>query len=317
MRLNLPRLDSNQNIFFGRQLEAIDEKNYETLFAGMLGRRYIPLIEGVPEWANVYTYRMYETTGRAKVIGPGVNDLPRVGVVGTETSRVIKQIGVEYSWTVREIQQAAATGQPLDDMTVMAARSAAAREVDDLLALGNSDYSIEGLLNQSNVDATNSTPCTKTGSGTSWLSAGATGDEILLDINKIVIDTRAALKQADAQVPQFARFTILLPSAQYAKIATKARTSTSDTTILKYALQNNPWIESIEEWYKLDGAGTGPSDRMVCFPRDPLLGGALIPQEFSALAPQEEGLNIVVPATCSCGGVVIRYFVAMRYMDGI
>src|SRR5690606_24876096 len=101
---------------------------------------YVPLIEGVPEWANVYTYRMYETVGRAKVIAPGANDLPRVGVKATEASRVIKQIATSYGWTVREIQQAAATGQPLDDLTVMAARSACAREIDDLIALGNSDF---------------------------------------------------------------------------------------------------------------------------------------------------------------------------------
>jgi hypothetical protein len=315
-RLNLPRLDSNQNIFFSRQLEAIDDKDYETLFAGMLGRRYVPLIEGVPEWANVYTYRMYEMTGKAKIIGPGANDLPRVGVKATEASRVIKQIGTSYGWTVREIQQAAATGQPLDDLTVMAARSAAAREIDDLIAVGNSDFAIEGLLNITGVqiDAAGA----KTGGGTTWLGAGATGDEILKDINTLIQNIRGALKQADAQVPQFARFTVLVPSEQYSKIATTARTSTSDTTILKYALQNNPWIESIEEWFKCDNAAAGGvTDRMVAYPRDPLWGGCLVPQEFTALAPQEEGLNIVVPATASCGGVVVRYPVAMRYMDGV
>ena len=315
MRTNIARLDSNQNIFFARQLENIDAKNYETLFAGMLGRRFIPAIEGVPEWANVYTYRMYEETGRAKIIGSGANDLPRVGVKATEASRIIKQIGVSYGWLVREIQQAAATGAPLDEMTIMAARSAVARETDDLLATGNTLFAILGLLNQTGV--TVDTAGLKTGGGTTWLGAGATSDEILLDINTLVSNLRAGLKQADAQVPQFGRFTLLVPSLQYAKIATKARSSTSDTTILKFALMNNPWIESIEEWHKTDGAGVAGVDRMVAYPRDPLWGGALVPQEFTSLPPQEEGLGIVVPATGSCGGVVVRYPVAMRYQDGV
>lgn len=315
MRTNLSRLDSNQNIFFSRQLENIDTKAYEVLFAGMLGRRYIPLVEGVPEWANVHTYRMYEMTGSAKVIGPSSNDLPRVGVKATEHSRVIKQIATSYGWLIREIQQAAATGAPLDDMTVMAARSACAREIDDLLATGNSDYNIEGLYTLTGVNTT--TAVTKTGGGTAWTSAGCTPDEILKDISNIVTDTRAALKQADAQVPQFGKFTLLLPTAQYSKIATTARSATSDTTILRYALENNPWLESIEEWDKGNGAGAGPSDRAVLFPRNPLWGGAIIPQEFSSLPPQEEGLGIVVPATASCGGVICRYPVAARYMDAI
>lgn len=318
LRTNIDKLDSNQNIFFSRQLENIDDRDYQTLFAGMLGRRYIPLIEGIPEWANVHTYRMYEMIGVAKVMGPNSNDLPRVGVRATEHSRIIKQLGASYSWTIREIQQAAATGAPLDSMTVLSARTAIARETDDLLAMGNSTLGIEGLLNLTGVSET--TAVTKTGGGTSWTSATATADEILKDINAIVADTRAALKQAgdaSGDVPQFARFTILLPSAAFSKIATTPRSSTSDTTILKFALQNNPWIESIEEWFKCDTGDGGSGTRAVAFPRDPLWGGAIIPQEFSQLAPQPEGLNIVVPCTGSCGGVIARYPVAARYMDGI
>lgn len=315
MRLNLPRLDANQNIFFSRQLESIDQRPYETLYAGLLGRRYIPLIEGVPEWANVYTYRMYDPFGRAKVIGPWANDLPRAGVKATEQSRVIKQIGVSYGWLIREIQQASATGAPLDDMTVMAARSAVAREIDDLLAVGNSTYDIEGLTNVTGVNLT--VAVTKTGGGTAWTSATATPDEIIRDINNIVADIRAGLQQSGSDIPAFGKFTILLPTLQYSKIATTPRSSTSDTTILKFVLMNNPWIESIEEWDKLNGAGASNADRMVAFPRDPLWGGALIPQEFTSLPPQEEGLGIVVPATATCGGIVVRYPVAMRYMDGI
>jgi hypothetical protein len=315
IRTKLTKLDSNQNIFFSRQLEDIDDKSYEVLFAGMLARRYIPQIEGVPEWANSHTFRMYEMVGTAKIVGPNSNDLPRVGVKAAEKSRIIKQLADSYSWTVREIQQAAATGAPLDEMTVLAARTAIARLVDDLLASGDSTNGIEGLLNLTGVNT--STATTKTGGGTNWLSAGCTPDEILKDLNLIISDTRAALKQADNQIPQFARFTILLPSLNYQKVATTARSSTSDTTILKFFLENNPWVESVEEWYKCDTGASGGGTRAVCFPRTPLWGGSLIPQEFSALPPQESGLDIIVPCTATCGGVITRYPVAARYMDAI
>lgn len=316
MRLNLSKLDANQNIFLSRQLLAYDEKPYEVLTAGLLGRLYIPLIEGVPEWANSYGYSMYETVGRAKIIGPGANDLPMVDVRRIEVTRNIKQLGEAYQWSVRAIQQAAATGAPLDEMTVMAARTAMASEVDDLLALGNSEYKIYGLLNHPNVNEVVAT--TKTGGGTSWFGASVTADDILKDINLIVTATRARLKQAGSVVPKFQRFTILLPSAHYSKIATTARSATSDTTILQFAIRNNPWIESIEEWYKCDLADSeGDGPRMVCYPRDPLAVGALIPQEFTSLPPQEDKLNIVVPCTGSCGGVVVRYEVAVSYMDDL
>src|SRR5688572_15554716 len=199
-------------------------------------------------------------------------------------------------------------------MTVMAAQSAIARVIDDLLANGDSVFEIEGLLNLTGV--LESTAGTKTGGGTSWLSAGATPDEILKDMNLMISDVRAALKQADAQVPQFAKFTMLLPSLNYQKVATTARSTTSDTTILQFFLKNNPWIESVEEWNKCDTGDPGTSGpRAVIFPRTPLWGGAIIPQEFTQLTPQEDGLRINVPCTATCGGVITRYPVAARYMD--
>lgn len=317
MRLNMSRLDSNQNVFFSRQLEDIDAKNYETLFAGMMGRRYIPLVEGIPEWANVHTYRLFEMVGEAKIIGPNANDLPRVTVKGVEASRVIKEIGTSYGWTVREIMQAAATGAPLDTLTVQAARSAVARETDDLLAIGNSTFGIEGLLKLTGVNLVVPSTKTGTGAGTAWIRTVAVSpSEILHDINNLVSQTRLRLKQAGDQIPQFARFTILLDSASYSYIATTPRSDNSDTTILKYALQNNPWIESIEEWWQCDTADhDNTNNRAVCYPRDPMCLGAIVPKEFTALAPQESGLNIVVPATGSCGGVICRYPVAVSYMD--
>lgn len=319
MRLNLKKLDSNQNLFFARSLESIDQKNYETLFAGLLGRRYVPLIEGIPEWASVYTYRMYEMTGEAKIIGPGVNDLPRVGVKAVEASRVIKEIGVSYGWSVREIQQASATNTPLDEMTVMSARTSVARQMDDLIAVGSDLHAITGLLNIPGVLETTPSTKTGTGAGTAWIrTVPVSPDEIVADINLFVSQTRSALKQADSNgVPQFARFVILLPTTRYAYIATTPRSSNSDMTILQYVLQNNPWIESIEEWWQCDTADGGTNPRAVIFPRDPMCGGAVVPKEFSTLAPQEEGLMIVVPATATCGGYVCRYPVAVRYMDTI
>lgn len=317
MRLNIAKLDSNQNVFFARQLEDFDTRNYEVLFAGLLGRRYIPHVEGVAEWANVHTYRMFEIVGAAKVIGPDSNDLPRVTVKAKEVSRTIKEIGVSYSWKVREIQQAAATNTPLDSLTVQAARTAVAREVDDLLAIGNSAYNIEGLLKTTGVQLV--VPSTKSGSGagTAWIRAvPVSPDEILADINNLVAQTRARLKQAGGETPIFARFTILLDTANYGYIATTPRSPNSDTTILKYALQNNPWLESIEEWSQCDLADHDNTNcRAVCYPRDPMALGALVPQEFTALAPQEDGLDIVVPATGSCGGTIVRYIVAVSYMD--
>lgn len=322
---NIGRLDANETIFFLRQLEAIDPTAYLTLFAGIRGRLYIPLVENVSPLENVYTYRMYTIHGKARLGGPRGRNAPTVTVTAEEVSQNIKQIPVTFGWSQREIQQAAKYNVPLDSMTIQAAMSSIARQQDDMLAFGFAGTNIKGLLN--NAAVLSSTPKTKTGGGTVWTTlgsgTGALADEVVADINTIVSDARTSLHQASKMpggdtTPAFDRFTVLVPSNRYSLIASTPRSATSDTTILQYVLRNNPWIESIEEWFKCDTAdtaGTGP--RMVCYPRDPMCVGALIPQEFEQLAPQENGHDIIVPANGSCGGTVIRYTVAVRYMDAI
>lgn len=305
------RLDADDTVFFLRELESIDQRPYEVLFAAMLGRRYIPLQDGVDPTADVYTYRMYERHGQARTGGPGANDMEQVGVTGAERSANIKQIPVSYGWTVREIQQAAKVGKPLDQLTVRAAQAAVARKVDNLLAFGDATNNIVGIYNVANVNL--ATASTKT-VGQKWTDAEDPA-KMLADLNTIVNATHGQLKQAGDDAAVFPRFLVVVPSNEYAIAASTPRSTTSDTTILKYAIQNNPWIESIEEWWQGETAGAGGIPRILCFPRDPLAVAAIIPSEFTSLAPQPEGLKINIPAYGSCGGVAARYPVAMQYMD--
>lgn len=307
-------LDAADTVWFQRQLEAIDTTDYSELLPGNLARKFIPDISNVPEWANSYTYRMYSKKGRAKIAGANSDDAPRVTLVGTEHTRQIKMLENSYGWTVREIQQAAGTRTPLDTMTVMAARAAMDAQIDTLLALGSSAHGIEGLLSLSAVDPADTTPTAKT-TGTTWAHPSNTADQILADINKVTTFLFQELKQTDA--PAFQKFVLLVPTDAYARIATTPRSSTSDTTILSFALENNPWLESIEPWYMCDTAGAGGVGRLVAYPRNPLALGGLVPQEFRPLNPQERNTEIVVPVTASCGGVVCRYPVAVAYMDDI
>ncbi len=312
---NLSRLDAAQNVFFARDLESIDPREYLSMIPGRLARRYIPALEGVPAYANVYTYRMFTMKGRTKAGSKHGNDSPRVSLTGEETPRKIIQLENHYSWTTREIEQAAATGAPLDRLTVLAAMSATEQKIDQMLAVGDAAHGITGLLNDSAVEDDILSPTTKTG-GPTWLTAGNTGDQVLADLNKITLSLVDQLKQTDA--PGFQKFTILVPTAQYAYLATTPRATVSDTTLLQFALRNNPWVEAIEPWAACDARGAGgSSDRMVAYARNPMCLGALVPEEFRAHAPQERGLEVYVPTTASCGGTVIRYPVGVKYMDGI
>ncbi len=312
------RFDSNETVFLARELESIDPTEYTTLYAGLRGRMLIPLAANVDPVALTYTWRRWEVTGRATVGAPHANDSGIIGVKRSESSTSIKKIPVSYGWSVDEIKQAAKAGVPLDSVTVQAAMSEVARTVDSILAFGVPGTNITGLLNNSSVDDS-TTPVTKTPSGTAW-TAASLPSELLADLNLIVADTRAALKQASFApggngTPAFDRFVIAVPSFHYSLLL-NPRSATSDTSVLELALKNNPHIESIEEWWQLDTADGG-DPMIVCYPRDPMCIGGVIPREFESLDPQPEGHDIVIPASGVCGGTVIRYPVAVRYLKSV
>lgn len=313
----IEHLDANETVFFLRELEHRDPRKYQNLFAALKGRSFVPLIEGIPEWATSHRYKMYEVSGEAGLGSPDQTAIPTVNVVAREVQRNIKSIPVAFEWTVDEIKASAATGAGLDDLTVMAAMSAAERKADKMLAIGDSNASIEGLLNHTGVPT--STAGAKTGGGTVWTGASVTPDEIIKDVNTMISDTRAALKEASERggldAPAFERWVLLLPGANYTKIATTPRSSTSDTSILRWLLDNNPFLESIEEWSECDSVSG--ATRAMLYPRDPLCVGGIINQEFTQHAPQAVDLKIRVPCQMKCGGTIIRYPVACRTMASV
>lgn len=306
------RLDAAESVFFKRQLEAVDRTLYETLFPENKARTLIPTQGGIPDWARVYTWRMFEQFGKAKIAANMADDIPRADRTGSEDSKIIKPVTSSYGWDIFEVKAAAATNTPLDALKAVAARFAIETEIDEILAIGNTQNNLTGLLNLSST--TSFTVSTKAATGlTAW--SGASADEIAKDLFGIVSAIMVAMKGAGG--PMFSRFTIVLPISQYALIAQKRMGDGSDSTVLRFVLANSPWIEAIEPWHHCTGAGSGATDRMVCYPKNPLVLAGLVPMEFTTLPPEQRNLEFVVNALATVGGVVCRYPVAVSYGDGI
>lgn len=317
------RLDAADSYFLSQQLESMDPTTYYELFAGRIGRRFIPVIDNIAPFDEVYKYSMVHFKGSAKKGGPRAKDHRSVTVVKTEVKQSIKKIPVSYGWTVDEIRASRAKGLNLDSDTLQAAVGSVEQEIDDMLAFGDDqNASITGLLNHPNI--TDSTPVTKTGGGTTWTGA-ALPKEIIKDVTTMVSDARAALKQANevgTGMPAFSKFGLLLPQLHMSIIASTPRSDNSDTTILQWLLTNNPWLASVEDWWQCDEADDG-DPMAVLYPAlpggqgHPRAMGAIIPVDFESLDPQMTGHDVTVPASGKCGGVAIRYTMGFRYLKGI
>ena len=111
--------------------------------------------------------------------------------------------------------------------------------------------------------------------------------------------------------------TLLLPLEHFHLAATTKLATPSDKTALMYFLETSPYVKSVEWLEELNGAGSGSTDVIMAYKRDPRKLTLEVPQDFEQLPPQERGLEFVVPCHQRCGGVIVYKPLSIAKGEGI
>jgi hypothetical protein len=303
-----PHFDAGENYFFLRELTMIEQAFYEVKHALRKGRQFVPSKNDFAPGTESYIYRMSDSLGKAKKITGSSSDVPLVNVAGAELTQRFQSYGLGFEYTIDEIQAAATANRPLERDRAAMVKKGLDQQLDDVIAVGDATSGLTGLTNLSNTNTY--TLATKAAGGTAWVNAGlvkATPDEILHDLQQmittVVVDTR--------EVERPTR--ILLPTAAYQHISTTARSSVSDTTILKYFLANHPDME-VESWERLSDAAVGT--RMIAYDPNPINVQLLMAIEFDMRPPEPRNFAYYVPCRMKTGGVISRYPHSICYADG-
>jgi len=302
-------LDNDQGIFFARELEQIKSRSYDVVYAELPARDLFPVNNEGGLGITSITYLTYDKRGTAKIINAYAKDLPRADVSGKETTIPVKEIGTSYGYTVKEIASSQLTGKSLDQRRANASRRSVEEEINHIALYGRDEHGLPGLLNNPNIPKATATD---PGSGTEFVNK--TPDQILADLNAACNDIFALTKKIERPNR------LLLPVEQWNLIATTPRSSTSDTSILKWFVDNSPFINSMNDVMainELEGAGTGGVDIMIAYDANPEKLQLEIPYELQYLPVQEQGLEMVVPGLCSIGGLNIYYPLSINIVEGI
>jgi len=301
------QLDAAESVFFARQLEHIKAQTYDVRYPELKARMFIPVSGEAGAGATTITYRQFNRTGRAKIVGNNAKDIPRVDVDGTEFPRPVRTAAAAYAWTVMDVQAAAQAGISLNPQRAQAARRAVEEVLDEVAAIGAPDYGIaEGFINNSAVP-TQDVPA---GASTDTEWSTKTPDEIIADVSAPIQRIRTV--SLDTEMPD----TIVLPPAQHALIGT-TRLTDSDATILDFLLKAFPMITAIESWYRLAGAGAGSTDRMIVYKRAADKLQQEIPMEFDQRPVQEQGLEFVINTMAKTAGTALYYPLSADFSDAI
>ena len=308
-------LDADETFFFARELEYVKSKSYDIQFPEMKAFKLLPISTEAGEGATSITYAQFEEVGMAQIIESYADDLPRADIRGKEYTTPVKSIGAAYGYSVQEIRAAIYVGRSLTQRQSNAARRANDQKVNRLAWFGDSNYNILGLLNNPNIPATD-VPADGTGSSTLWVNK--TPDQILRDLNLItnqILDNTKGVEMPN---------TVILPVAQYTLIASTPRSSISDTTILEYFIQNNPFVTMVDWVPELKGVNIVVDDMLqtdqdifIAYDRNPDKLTMEIPMPYTQYPPQERNLEFVVPCESRYGGIIIYYPLSLNIGVGI
>jgi hypothetical protein len=305
-------LDANETFFFSRELEYIKSKSYDIEFPEMKAFKHIPISTEAGEGALSITYAQFEEVGLARIIESYADDLPRADIRGKEFTQLVKSVGASYGYSVQEIRAAVYVGRSLTQRQANAARRANDQKINRLAWFGDQTYQILGMLNNANIPI-GTVLNDGTGSTTQWVNK--TPDQILYDMNTLANSIPFVTK--GVEMPN----TLLLPVAQYTLIASTPRSVTSDTTILEYFIQNNPFITTVDWVPELTGAGpvvdATATDVMIAYDKNPDKLTMEIPMPFTQYPPQERGLEFVVPCESRYGGIIVYYPLSLSIAYGI
>lgn len=302
------KLDAADQLFFNRQLEEIEADVVAFARPEIKGRALVPTVF-IDPGADFVTTRQMDRVGSAKVISSNAKDLPRVDVSAAEVTKGVRMLGDSFGYTYKEIMRARKAGMSLDRERAETAREVLLRLEDSITALGSANDGLAGLLNNASATASNA----PNGAAASPLWSSKTPAEIVADLNSLFANVRTDTAGI------FAPDTVLVPESLYTVLAQTPYGSVanpSNATILKFYMETNPWIKSIEPWYYLETAGAGSTKRIVGYKRDPkFVKQHLV--DYVQMAPQEQGMETVVNCISQHAGVTLYHPKTVRYLDGV
>lgn len=306
------RLDSGATATLLRQLEYVKSQTYDVLYPTLKARMFFPVTNEAGPGAEVIVYRQWDHVGMAEVIANYADDLSLAEATVGEFFQPVKSLGKAYQYSIQDLRRAALSGNQLDMRRARACREAHERTVDDIAAVGRAKHKMRGILNHPNIPV--QTAATD-GTSTRWVQGRTTPKSSALiqkDMHTAVNTVRSNTREIHS--PE----TVLLPTFEFGYIAQAPVAVDNQTNILRSFLENNPFVQNIDSWYKLDTAdvaGTGP--RMFVYTRSPDVMTLEIPQDFEQFPPEARNLAFVVNTHSRIGGMIVYRPLANIYVDGI
>ena len=291
---NSGAFNEDVSAFLAQQLTFVRNQALEVKKAPLNAFQVFPVTTDLPKGADSAVQYVYDAVGVAKVISNYADDLPRVDVFATQQVVQVKDLGVSYGYSDKEVANAAFARVNLSASKATKSRRAIDLKINQIAWNGDTANKITGFLNKPNI----SEYTLATGASGLTIFKSKTEKEILKDITEFlqtIADATNEVEQAN---------TLLLAPNAYAHLAT-TRLADSDRTLLEFIRQVNPNLTRIMKVGELKGAAADGSDMMVAGYFDPDYIKLEIPERFDQKPAERRNLETVINCTASVAGVTV------------
>lgn len=309
MAVDLSHLTMDDGIaFLEGQREYIEPTIYEVKYRDLKYADCVPVSSEAGPWADSITYETLDSRAKAEFVAVGSGTMPLADVSMTRSSSLVQHGALGYKYSLQELRVAQHLNRDLDTRRAAAVRRGVEELAQRTCFLGSAPHGLTGFLNNGDI------PQASAATGT-W--GTATADQIINDVNDLLESIWTT--SAEVEIPD----TLLLPPEQFAIIARKLVGSEHNRTLLEVLhMQNIYFAETgnqldIKSLAELRLIGSGTTDRMVAYRKDPAVLTFHFPMPLQFVAPQPVGLDVIVPGEFRLGGCEVRYPVACGYADGI
>lgn len=272
--------------FVSRELTYMFPRLLMTKYPNLTFRLYTDTV-GAPLWKKNIEFNIADLIGEAEFKNTRANDFDLADTHMVPEMKDILQTGMAISFSYIEREAAQAISNPAvqqDVSNAIRAKMAALlrmneQKLNNLFFNGDTNSGTYGLLTDPTI--------TKTSVTTPWSSANKEDQltDILSLYNKLMSESKGV----------FRGNTLAMSMNAYSRIQGEPRSTYSDWTIPKWAEANLPGIDRIIPDPYLDGVGSGGSDVMVVFDRNPDNYNMVIPGELIGLPVQYEGQTEILP----------------------
>lgn len=291
--------------FYVSQLAGIDPKLYETKYRHIVYQELVPIDTNGPAYLDHFVYFSYDAATIGKFIGANGKDMPNVATKANKSVIKVEEGGIGYSYSLQELEKAAAMNMPLDANGAKACKRGKEEHAQRVAFFGDAELGVTGLLNNANVAVDNSSAAWST----------LTQLQRYNDLNSLLIK----VWEDSAHVHYPNRMILPTELAEYWTQPMSA--DRPEITLGKYFLENN-WCATqginvqVKFLGEMNDAGVGATRRMMAYEVTDENLVMKMPRDLEFLPPQPDGFNINVPGRYKFGGVEFRYPGCAAYRDG-